>query len=151
MIIDEPGQFSQSTQVEIIQRAEQSKLTRSDIASHRRAAADIAKSISKIEHDLIHNTQTDAQTVSQQFMDIRQLKTQYGDLESRLDSFIPKPGNAKLNQDEMSEVRALYLTGRYTQAQIGDQFGIKQNTVSDIVRDYRIVKKESSKTDTDDI
>ena len=43
-------------------------------------------------------------------------------------------GNAILNWDKVSQIREMYATGKHSQEQIGHQFGIKQITVSVIVR-----------------
>jgi len=47
--------------------------------------------------------------------------------------------NAKLNEVKVAKIRRLYATGRYTQAVLGEKFGVDQTIISDIVR-YKIWK-----------
>ena len=42
-------------------------------------------------------------------------------------------GNSKLTRADVRAIRSLYAAGKYTQREIGDQFGVANNTVSLIV------------------
>lgn len=42
-------------------------------------------------------------------------------------------GIQKLNAEQVREIRALYATGRYTQKEIGERFGVAKNTVCGII------------------
>ena len=42
--------------------------------------------------------------------------------------------NAILNWDKVSEIREMYVSGDYSQEQLGLLFGVKQVTISAIVR-----------------
>ena len=42
-------------------------------------------------------------------------------------------GNAKITADDVHEIRSLYKTGKYTQKELGKEYGIKRSAVGDIV------------------
>jgi len=42
--------------------------------------------------------------------------------------------NAKLNEVKVAKIRRLYATGGYSQAVLGEKFGVHQSIISDIVR-----------------
>jgi hypothetical protein len=44
-----------------------------------------------------------------------------------------KHGSAKLNGEEVLQIRKLYATNKITQAALGEQFNVHQTTISDIV------------------
>jgi len=51
------------------------------------------------------------------------------------------PGQSKLSEEEVIEIREMYATGDYTQAELAEEFGVRQTAISRIVRGevYRYV------------
>jgi len=60
----------------------------------------------------------------------RVLKVPRGDLRN----FGSKNGSSKLTESQVSEILALYMTGKYRQKDLGEKFGVSQRMISLITR-----------------
>ena len=45
-----------------------------------------------------------------------------------------KNGHAKLVKEQVLEIKKKYNTGRYTQQQLGDEYGVLQSSISSIIK-----------------
>jgi predicted XRE-type DNA-binding protein len=130
---------AENTQIE--NRAEV-QVTRSHIASTRRAIQDIDQQIDH-RRSRVDAVLRGARTLSpddtirliQTRENLNQLHEQSHSLRDQLLSDMPQvPSNAALSSQEKTEIRGLYDSGLYTQHQLADQYGVTQPAISQCVR-----------------
>ncbi|MBK5376205.1 hypothetical protein JFT81_16360 [Pseudomonas sp. TH43] len=114
-------------------------LSRAAVASTRRGIDDLTQGIQHIERSLLQQgfSSTNQQTaveVAEQFLEAQRLKAELGRALARTEAILPSHGNAKLTEEEKNQIRGLYASGLYTQAQLARQYGVQQPTISEIVR-----------------
>lgn len=129
------------TQINNIRHQHQT-ISRSDIADTTRSKQDLLKQISNLRNELTESMTnhkiTDYNEINEMYEkknDLVKLEDQVKELYEKIDSMQPSiNSNAKLTDNEVREIQGFAATGRYTQQQLAEQYGVKQPTISDVIR-----------------
>lgn len=116
-------------------------LTRSDVATQKRALQDLKIQIKKHSEALASQLTTPSGIVSsEQTMvfitarnEVNQLVEHVEKIEETLARNSPAGSSARLSEVEKTEIKGFYGTGLYTQSQLADQYGITQPAVGQII------------------
>ncbi|MEI8573957.1 hypothetical protein U737_12225 [Methylomonas sp. LW13] len=139
--------FADSTQQNIIQVAQQQQITRSDVATTKRAFQDLKDKAEKLSNT-VFQIAASAQTCNKDAFEeawkhrqeLNEVNSELSKLEEKMAACMPSTSTARLSEKEKNEIRGLYATGLYTQQQLADQYGVTQPTIGDIVRGYELTK-----------
>ena len=133
--------MSYKPNIVIEERVEQAQITRSDVADVKRSIQTLNKQADHIRRSLDQQLTTSSRIepnttvhIINKRNDLNMVNQQIKQLEVKLSSYMPTPSSAKLNDKEQQEIRGLYSSGRYTQKELAEQYGVTQPTISDIVK-----------------
>lgn len=132
--------MEEDSQYVIVHVAQQQQLSRSDIATAKRAIQDLRSQSEKLQQAVIQVVASQPQCTPEAFQEAWQKREELNKLNERLQHIevqmnlnAPVASTARLTEKEKQEINGLYQSGLYTQAQLANQYGITQPTVSDIV------------------
>ncbi|MBF6650433.1 hypothetical protein [Methylobacter sp. BlB1] len=133
--------FRNDDKTKIFQVAQQQAISRSDIATTKRAFQDLRDKTQKLQ-DTIWQLATNAsdcpkdafQDAWDKRQELNQINKQLTAMEELISNCMPKASTARLTEKERTEIKGLYQSGLYTQAQLADQYNVTQPTISDIIK-----------------
>lgn len=131
----------EQTQPSIVHAAQQQQITRSDVATTKRAFQDLKNQAEKLSNTVFQIAATAPNCTKEAFEEaweqrnkLNAVNVELAKLEGEMATCMPSTSTARLGDKEKKEIRGLYATGLYTQQQLADQYGVTQPTIGDIVR-----------------
>ena len=123
---------------QIEQRIEYS---RSDVATTRRALSDLEQQSSRLGEQIQRQMATANTATPEEFRrawenrsQLNQVNEQISAMRDTMERMMPGTGNARLSNEERTQIQGLYASGLYTQTELANQYGVSQPTIGDVVR-----------------
>lgn len=115
--------------------------SRSDIATTRRALTDLESQASRLGEQIQQQMSNASSATIDDFQRawsnrsrLNEVNTQISSIRETMEAMMPNVSNARLSEEERTQIRGLYASRLYTQAEIGEQYGVSQPTIGDVVR-----------------
>ncbi|WP_150748786.1 hypothetical protein [Pseudomonas fluorescens] len=122
---------------------EQQAVRVTDIAATKRASKEQQEMIKRLRHsaldDLVAYAGDPAQrdAVLDKVAQINELERQVASTAAGFAALVPAEGKGPLPEAAKREMFGLYLTNRYTQTDLGEQYNISQPSVAEILKKQR--------------
>ena len=130
--------------VPVLQVVQQQSFSRSELATKQRAFDDLKSLTQKASSEILRIAATSPNCTREAFemawkkrQELNSLQQQLDSIEQKLNDCLPPKGSARLTDKERKEIQGLYSSGLYTQAQLAEQYGKTQSTISDIIKSLK--------------
>lgn len=131
---------SPSAMVQIQQKHE--TVSRADIAATIRAKQDVQKQINNLRSELTNVMVNDSSISGDKILSVIESKNKLVELERKGDEFFselsslqPKINSkVRFSEQEIEEIKNVAALKRYTQEQLGEQWGVSQPAISEILK-----------------
>lgn len=126
----------------IVAPSEQKQSTSREVVAQTKAALQSLEKTAKIEKESIEDTLKNQRVVTEEQFDalktrrqnLNQINQAIDNLKDKLEPIINIKFKGKLTDDEKNTIAKQYDSNRFTQAELAEQYGVNQSTISDIVR-----------------